>query len=293
MERAQTFVSGDNTRVEDVVAQLDSSRQEMERRLEEAEKIRTESETLKTEMLEKEQQLEQQKRDEIASARREAERIVSQARREADDLLKEIDRLRKDYESAKIAALNGEAKASLRARMRRIEDSVNPVENRSNEGYVLPRALKIGDTVEVFGLNERGTVLRLPDKSGNVEVQMGIIKSRVKIGELRLVEESKVTLNGQKRQQKGGTTRSIDTRRVQTEVDVRGCTVEEGILEVDRVIDHAVVMKLGEVRVIHGKGTGALRAGLHQHFRKHPNVKSFRLGVYGEGETGVTILELK
>ena len=293
VERAQTFVSGDNTRVEDVVAQLDSSRQEMERRLEEAEKIRTESETLKTEMLEKEQQLEQQKRDEIASARREAERIVSQARREADDLLKEIDRLRKDYESAKIAALNGEAKASLRARMRRIEDSVNPVENRSNEGYVLPRALKIGDTVEVFGLNERGTVLRLPDKSGNVEVQMGIIKSRVKIGELRLVEESKVTLNGQKRQQKGGTTRSIDTRRVQTEVDVRGCTVEEGILEVDRVIDHAVVMKLGEVRVIHGKGTGALRAGLHQHFRKHPNVKSFRLGVYGEGETGVTILELK
>ena len=153
--------------------------------------------------------------------------------------------------------------------------------------------MKIGDTVEVFGLNERGTVLRLPDKSGNVEVQMGIIKSRVKIGELRLVEEEKVTLNGQNRRQKGSTTRSIDTKKVQTEVDVRGCTVEEGILEVDRVIDHAVVMKLGEVRVIHGKGTGALRAGLHQHFRKHPNVKSFRLGVYGEGETGVTILELK
>ena len=103
----------------------------------------------------------------------------------------------------------------------------------------------------------------------------------------------RVMLNGQNRRQKGGTTHSIDTRKVQTEVDVRGCTVEEGILEVDRVIDHAVVMKLGEVRVIHGKGTGALRAGLHQHFRKHPSVKSFRLGVYGEGETGVTILELK
>ena len=293
VERAQSFVSGDNTRVEDVMAQLDDSRQEMERRLEEAEKIRQESEALKAEMLGKKQELERRKREETENARREAERIVSQARSEADDLLKEIDRLRKDYESAKISALNGDAKASLRARMRRIEDSVNPVENRSNEGYVLPRALKIGDTVEVFGLNERGTVLRLPDKSGNVEVQMGIIKSRVKIGELRLVEESKVTLNGQNRRQKGGTTHSIDTRKVQTEVDVRGCTVEEGILEVDRVIDHAVVMKLGEVRVIHGKGTGALRAGLHQHFRKHPSVKSFRLGVYGEGETGVTILELK
>ena len=293
VERAQTFVSGENTRVEDVVAQLDSSRQEMERRLGEAEKIRREAEALKAEMLEKERKLEDEKRREAETARREAERIVSQARSEADDLLKEIDRLRKDYESAKISALNGDAKASLRARLRRIEDSVNPVESRSNEGYVLPRALKIGDTVEVFGLNERGTVLRLPDKSGNVEVQMGIIKSRVKIGELRLVEEEKVTLNGGKRQTKGGTTHAIDTKKVQTEVDVRGCTVEEGILEVDRVIDHALVMKLNEVRVIHGKGTGALRAGLHQHFRKHPNVKSFRLGVYGEGETGVTILELK
>ncbi|MGN0473703.1 MAG: Smr/MutS family protein, partial [Acutalibacteraceae bacterium] len=129
--------------------------------------------------------------------------------------------------------------------------------------------------------------------SGNVEVQMGIIKSRVKLSELRLIEESKITLNGQKRKQKGSTTHNIDTKTVQTEVDVRGCTVDEGILEVDRVIDHAVVMKLGEVRVIHGKGTGALRAGLHQHFRKHPSIKSFRLGVYGEGENGVTILELK
>ena len=294
VERAQSFVSGDNTRVEDVVAQLDSSRQEMERRLDDAEKISAESEALKAEMLSKEKKLEEEKRREIESARREAERIVSQARSEADDLLKEIDRLRKDYESAKISALNGDAKASLRARLRRIEDSVNPVETRSNEGYVLPRALKIGDTVEVFGLNERGTVVRLPDKSGNVEVQMGIIKSRVGIGELRLIEDDKVTLNGQKRQRKGGgTTHSVDRAKVQTEVDVRGCTVEEGILEVDRVIDHAVVMKLGEVRVIHGKGTGALRAGLHQHFRKHPNVQSFRLGVYGEGETGVTILELK
>lgn len=293
VERAQNLVSGENTRVEDVVAQLDSSRQEMERRLEEAEKIRSESEALKAEMLDKERRLEEEKRKEIQNARREAERIVSQARAEADDLLKEIDRLRKDYESAKIAALNGDAKASLRARLRRIEDSVNPVETRSNEGYVLPRALKIGDTVEMFGINERGTVLRLPDKSGNVEIQMGIIKSRVKLSDLRLVEESKVTLNGNRHPKKSGTTHSVDTRKVQTEVDVRGCTVEEGILEVDRVIDHAVVMKLGEVRVIHGKGTGALRAGLHQHFKKHPSVKSFRLGVYGEGETGVTILELK
>ncbi len=293
VEQARSLVSSDNTRVEDVVAELDRARQEMERRLAEAERIRAEAAALKAEMKEREEKLEKAKQNQIELARAQASRIVSQARGEADSLLKEIDRLRKDYESAKISALNGDAKATLRARLRKMEASVDPVENRSNEGYVLPRDLKIGDTVEVFGLNERGTVMSLPDKSGNVEVQMGIIKSRVKLGELRLVEENKVTLNGQKQRKKSNTTHSIDTKKVQTEVDVRGCTVEEGILEVDRVIDHAVVMKLGEVRVIHGKGTGALRAGLHQHFRKHPNVKSFRLGVYGEGETGVTILELK
>lgn len=296
VEQARSLVSSDNTRVEDVVAELDTARQEMERKLAEAEQMRVEAEALKSEMKEREEKLEKTKQNEIELARAEASRIVSQARGEADALLKEIDRLRKDYESAKISALNGDAKATLRAKLRKMEAEVDPVEQRSNEGYVLPRDLKIGDTVEVFGLHEKGTVLSLPDKSGNVTVQMGIIKSRVKLGELRLVEESKVTLNGQKgpkQRKKGATTHSIDTKKVQTEVDVRGCTVEEGILEVDRVIDHAIVMKLGEVRVIHGKGTGALRAGLHQHFRKHPNVKSFRLGVYGEGETGVTILELK
>ena len=293
VERAQTLVSGENIRVEDVVAQLDSSRQEMERKLDEAEKAREEAEAVKAAMLEKERRLEEEKRSEIERARREAERIVSQARGEADELLKEIDRLRKDYESARIAALNGDAKASLRARLRRIEDSVNPVETRSNEGYVLPRALKIGDTVEVFGLNERGTVTRLPDKSGNVEVQMGIIKSRVKIGELRLVEQNEVTFNGRKQPRQGGTTHSVDTKKVQTEVDVRGCTVEEGILEVDRVIDHALVMKLGEIRVIHGKGTGVLRSGIRQELRRNRHVKSCRPGMYGEGEDGVTVVTLK
>ena len=293
VNRAHTLVSSDNTRVEDVVAELDTTRQEMEHKLEEAERLKAEAEAIKQEMKQREEALEKAKRSEVEAARVEASRIVSQARAEADDLLKEIDRLRKDYESAKISALNGDAKVTLRARLRQMEDAVNPVEQRSNEGYVLPRELKVGDTVEVFGLHEKGTVLSLPDKSGNVMVQMGIIKSRVKLGELRLVEESKVTVNGQRQRKKAGTTHTIDTKKVQTEVDVRGCTVEEGILEVDRVIDHAVVMKLGEIRVIHGKGTGALRAGLHQHFRRHPNIKSFRLGVYGEGETGVTILELK
>ena len=293
VQQAQSLVSADNTRVEDVVARLDAARQEMESKRAEADRVYAEAQAIKADMKQREEQLEKDRRSEIEQARREAGRIVSQARGEADDLLREIDKLRKDYESARISALNGDAKATLRARLRRLEASVDPVEAQSNAGYVLPRDLKPGDTVEVVTLGERGTVLAVPDKSGNVTVQMGVIKTRVKLADLRLVEESQVTLNGQKRRIGRESGHRIDTKTVKTEVDVRGCTVEEGILEVDRVIDHALVMKMGEIRVIHGKGTGALRAGLHQHFRKHPSIQSFRLGVYGEGENGVTILELK
>ncbi|MBQ6796741.1 MAG: Smr/MutS family protein, partial [Clostridia bacterium] len=113
-----------------------------------------------------------------------------------------------------------------------------------------------------------------------------------KIKNLRLVEGSTVTFGGAPKPQQRTSERKIVSEAV-TEVDVRGLNVDEASIEIDKVIDSAVLRNLGELRIIHGKGTGALRAGLHQHFRRHPNIKSFRLGVYGEGEAGVTIIELK
>ena len=178
----------------------------------------------------------------------------------------------------------------MRQGLRELEDSADPIVERSQENYVLPRPLKVGDTVLIADIDKKGTVLRLPDSSGNVEVQAGIIKTRVKLSNLRLIEQT-VTVNNKIPAYKSKEKSFSQT--TQTEVDVRGLSVDEATIEVDKVIDTAVMRNMGEIRIIHGKGTGALRSGLHQHFRRHPSIRSFRLGVYGEGETGVTIVELK
>lgn len=173
--------------------------------------------------------------------------------------------------------------------MRDLEEAADPIVSREQENYVLPRPLKVGDAVLIVSIDKKGVVTKLPDSQGNVEVQAGIIKTRVSQSDLRLSEE-RVTVNAPKRQR----TRELDiSEAAKSEVDVRGLSVDEAIIEVDRVIDNAVMRGLEELRVIHGKGTGALRAGLHQHFKRHSNVRSFRVGVYGEGEMGVTIIELK
>ena len=130
-----------------------------------------------------------------------------------------------------------------------------------------------------------------PDASGNVEVQAGIIRTRVPVESLRLVGEKKNEPKAPAARVRGTASRAV--REVHTEIDLRGLTGEEAILEADRFIDDAVMSGLERVTLIHGKGTGALRTALHQHLRAHPSVKSFRLGAYGEGETGVTIVELK
>ena len=144
------------------------------------------------------------------------------------------------------------------------------------------------------GVRKEGTVISNPDSNGYVTVQAGIMKTKVRITELRLVDQKdkKVTANSK-------TISSIranvgrGTRDVRTEVDVRGKTVQEALLDVDQFIDNAVLLNLKLVTIIHGKGTGALRTAVHQHLRSHRNVRTFRLGVYGEGESGVTVVELK
>ena len=156
---------------------------------------------------------------------------------------------------------------------------------------MLPRPLKVGDDVRIVDIDKNGVVLSLPDASGNVEVQAGIIRTRVPLTNLQLVSKRE-----QKRAAAVSSTRNVTSRAersVRTEIDLRGMTTDEAILEADQFIDDAVLSGVEHVTLIHGKGTGALRTAIHQHLRSHPSVKSFRLGVYGEGETGVTVVELK
>ena len=151
-----------------------------------------------------------------------------------------------------------------------------------------PKKLKIGDRVELVSLNQIGEVLSLPDESGELTVQIGIMKVNVNINTLNLVEDNSV----QQSMKKAKKVISNKSKHVKSEIDLRGYNIEEAIVELDKYIDDCYLAGLKEVYVIHGKGTGALREGLKSYFKSHKLIKSNRIGNYGEGGTGVTVLEL-
>ncbi len=210
---------------------------------------------------------------------------MARARAQAQALMDELDDLRK-----KNREIDAQAKARLKAGIREMENTADPVKEKQGEDYRLPRALQAGDSVLIYDLDKKAVVLEPADSSGNVLVQAGIIKTRVPVGNLRLLKQEKV------QKPKGRGVRTVKTRAsapVQQEVDLRGMTVEEGIMELDNFIDSALLSGITLLTVIHGKGTGVLRKAVQERLKRHPSVKSYRLGNYGEGEAGVTIVELK
>ena len=157
---------------------------------------------------------------------------------------------------------------------------------------MLPRPLQVGDTVLIYDIDKIATVLDVPKNGDQILVQAGIIKTRVPLKNLRLTDQKPK----EKKKAAGGhrtVMKKMDSAPARNEVDVRGMNLEEALMEVDAFIDHALMHNLNMLTIIHGKGTGILRNGIQQHLRRHKAVKSFRLGVYGEGESGVTIVELK
>ena len=284
VDRARELVSRESNAFEQVVSRLEEDRRKMEdelqtlrasaaqakRSAEEAERLREEAEV--------------QAKREGERARQEAAQIVQKTRARADALINELEELRKQ----KNKELSAEQKARLRSGIKELEGVSDPVRKRREDNYVLPRPLVPGDEVIIYDIDKSATVLEEP-KDGSVLVQAGIIKTRVPLSNLRL--QSKRQL---KKQQKGRTvTKNVSTPEVSSSLDLRGQTVEEALMEVDAFLDRASRMHLSQVTIIHGKGTGALRAAVQQHLRRCSQVKSFRLGTYGEGESGVTIAELK
>lgn len=289
VDRARDLVSTESTKFEEVVESLQNTRKALEDEQNELYKLRLEAQNATQSANRLKETVERERNKQLEDARGEAARIVSQARMQANALVEEMQRMKKEMNSANASDISSKAKSEFRSRMRQLEDAADPIVSRKQEDYKLPRPLRVGDSVLIADIDKKGVVTKLPDKQGNVEVQTGIIKTRVAQSKLRLVEEA-VTVNNRPAYKSRETN---ITETAKNEVDVRGLNVEEAEIEVDKVIDMAVMRNLNEIRVIHGKGTGALRAGLHQHFRRHPNIRSFRLGVYGEGEMGVTIIELK
>lgn len=293
IEHAQELVSNENVRFEDVVDRLEQSRNKMEKEREEARKLREEADRELQKARKLKEDIQSLRRKELEDAKGQAARITEQAKREAYQLLNDLEALKKQQAKEKNAAeMARRARAVIKKGIEAIDSSADPiVAFDSDEDYKLPRPLKIGDSVIIADLGNEATVITLKDKKGLVTVQMGTMKTRVSEDNLRLIEKQKKS--EAKRSAVTGRMESRMNMEAKTGVDLRGMTVDEGIMELDRYIDHALRMGINEFTVIHGKGTGVLRSAVRDYLKKSKFVKTSRLGTFGEGEDGVSIVTLK
>ena len=285
VERARTLVSRENRAFEDVMQTLESKRQELEKHLKQAQQAVLQAQADRQAAKKELDGVKQQTEKEIKRAKEEAQRISTQTKAQAYAILDHLEEVQKKKES-----LSAEDRTRLKAKIKSMEDSADPIKEKENDGYKLPRKLKPGDSVLIFDIDKEGVVLKEEDAAGQVLVQAGIIKTKVPVANLRLLDQKP------KQQVVRSVSRNVRGRsdiRPVTEVDLRGMTAIEAVMELDSAIDAAVLSGLGRLTVIHGKGTGVLRREVHTFLKGHKAVCSFRLGVYGEGETGVTIVELK
>ena len=293
IQRAQTHLASDDKRLDDVLAQLDDLKLQLKESQDEAEKAKAEAEKMLEKAREKCDALVRQGETELEAARLKARQMTQQVQAEAYALTDELHKLQKDdkQSAAQRAARAREiARKDAERLFAKSDVAHNPVRQ-----FVPLKEVRVGQEVVIAEYDQLATVTSLPDRNGMVEVRAGIIRTKVPLSGLKAPDKL------QKPQKKGGRAapapRSTTVQRVERsasmEINLLGMTVEEALMETDQFIDHAVMNGQTMVYLIHGKGTGALRNAIHQHLRGHKNVKSFRLGRYGEGEAGVTVVELK
>ncbi|MBO4894739.1 MAG: endonuclease MutS2 [Clostridia bacterium] len=294
IDRASDLVSSENKEFENVVDKLEETRIRMEQEFERASALTKKAEEDKLEIERLKAEMTRVREEEAEKAKSQAAKLVEQAKREAYSLLAEIDKIKKEKDkAADKAELARRARSMVKKGVEAIDAATDPVAeiDDGDENYVLPRELKTGDTVIIRDLGKNATVLSPADRNGNVEVQTGAIKTRVKLDNLKLVE------NAQKKEVKNTSSiKSVSSRlnmKAETRLDLRGMSVEECLQELDLFLDSAMRSGLKEFTIVHGKGTGKLRSAVTQYLKKAPCVKTHRLGLYGEGEDGVTIVTLK
>ncbi len=290
INRAQDLISTDNIRFEDVVDKLEATRQELEREQIAAQSSREQAEYIKKQIEQEKQKLQAQMDKELKAAHEKAQAIVAQVISQTDMLLNELEDIKKQKDKADFAKNLSNAKSTYKSKVNKLHAMADPVINKPQDEYKLPRKLKSGDTVILRDLNSEAIVISGPDSNNAYLVQAGIMKVKVGADNLRLVEKHKP-------QKKSGGKVTIGNIKslsnAKTELDIRGYAADEGIMELDQFIDRCVLLGLTMVTVIHGKGTGVLRTAVQKRLKQNRHVKSFRNGVYGEGEAGVTVVELK
>ncbi len=294
---AKSLVNDNNIRLEDVIGKLEAARKQLEKERDEAARLRSEAAQHEEKLRIEAEAIEKNKADELEKARMQAMTIIEQTKVQSNELIDELEKLRKEKDKKDFSSNVSGMKSKSKQSFNKMYDIANPVNNDNpNEGYVLPRKLRRGDTVYITDLQRKGIISGDPDGSEFVYVQMGVMKTKMNISRLRLEEPPKVTVGNspiKKNKRNVGKVGVKVERRGKMELDIRGCACDDGVYQLDSFIDQAVMSNISTICIIHGKGTGLLRKAVQQRLKNHPSVKTFRSGVYGEGEDGVTIAELK
>jgi len=295
IEDAKNHLESEDETFEDVISRLEENRVTIEKERAEIESYKAEIARLKSGLEKKEERFDERKDKMIRKANEEAQQILREAKETADRTIKNIN---------KLAASSGIDTKALEAERTKLRDSLKKVEGglslkqetRKPHKAINPKTLKLGDGVRVLSMNLNGTVSSLPDAQGNVFVQMGILRSKVNISDLELLQENSVSGPGLEARRKGSGSSNIKMSKsfgISPEINVLGMTVDEAVAQLDKYLDDAYIAHLPQVRIVHGKGTGALRAGIHKHLKRLKYIKEFHLGGFGEGDAGVTIVVFK
>ena len=290
IQRAKEQISEQDESFEDVLTSLENSRITIENERAQIEKYKEEIQSLKSRLEAKEEKLDERREKIIRQANEEAHTILREAKEYADQTMKMFHKFQKDH--VDVAAMEKE-RQSLREKMNKTQNKMSMASpSKKPKKELTAKDLSLGDGVRVLSMNLKGTVSSMPDSKGFLFVQMGIIRSRIHISDLELIDEPVITTPGLSKTG-SGKIRMSKSASISTEINLLGKTVDEAIAELDKYLDDAYIAHVKSVRIVHGKGTGALRKGVHNYLKRQKHVASFRLGEFGEGDAGVTIVEFK
>ncbi|MDE6024764.1 MAG: endonuclease MutS2 [Lachnospiraceae bacterium] len=299
IDSAKAQLDSDTVDMETLIAELEQNKIAIDTDKAAIERYKNEIEILKKRLLEKEESLDRKKAEILEKARNEARDIIGEAKDVADKTISDYNKWRSNPEKSDMKSMEA-SRGMLRDKLKSYNADDNNVKKPTSNHKASD--FHIGDKVHVLSMGSKGTLSTLPDQKGNVTVQMGILSSRLHISDLLIVNEPDFTTDAAKYKQRGpalgggshssGRSSINKAMTFSPELNVMGMTVDEAVMEIDKFLDDACLSHMEKVTIIHGKGTGALRAGIHRYLKTLKHIKSFRAGEYGEGEHGVTIVEL-
>lgn len=289
IESAKGHLSEQDESFEDLLSDLETSRRTIEKEQDEITEYKQEIARLKQELDRKQERLEERSEKIIKEANEKANAILREAKEFADETMKQFRKFGKEHFSA--AEMEKE-RERLREKIAKTQSGVK-LETKKPVKQHKPSDFHLGDDVKVHSLNLKGRVNSLPDAKGFLTIQMGILRSQIHISDLSIIEEPLTATDRQRQRTSTGKLKMQKSMSVSTEINLLGKTVDEAIAELDKYLDDAYLSHISPVRIVHGKGTGALRAGIHQYLKRQKHVKEFHLAAFGEGDAGVTIVEFK